>query len=289
MSNISFDLSGKIDRQTVEILAAVKKMADPLGIPFFVVGASARDFILKHCYGIEPKRRTEDIDLGIEVSSWEQFNQLTGLLITAGHITPTEEKQRFRFKTIFIDIVPFGPITDQERRITWPPEQEIFMSMLGFKEAYEHAIEVRLSSDPELDIRLPTLPGLALMKIISWREKYPERRKDAEDLKLIMHKYEQVVGVERLYEMEQNLLIEEKFDTEVTCIRLLGRDMGKISDPDTQRVVVDILDNEIGQQSQYRLVTDMITGSLAFDEHFDEVLLEVEKLRQGILEAKNLK
>lgn len=33
-----------------------------------------RDFILKHCYGIESPRMTRDIDLGVEVASWEQSN-----------------------------------------------------------------------------------------------------------------------------------------------------------------------------------------------------------------------
>jgi len=63
MSDISFDLSGKIDRKRVEALAIVKQVALGLNIPFFLVGASARDFLLKHCYGIEPRRMTMDIDL----------------------------------------------------------------------------------------------------------------------------------------------------------------------------------------------------------------------------------
>jgi predicted nucleotidyltransferase len=71
MSKIFFDLSGKIDQQTVAALFAVKKEADALNIPFFIVGASARDIILRHCYGIEPQRMTTDIDIGVEVASWE--------------------------------------------------------------------------------------------------------------------------------------------------------------------------------------------------------------------------
>ena len=80
------------------------------------------------------------------------------------------------------------------------------MSMIGFREAYEYSITVRLSTTPELDIKLPTLPGLALMKIVSWREKYPERPKDAEDLLLIMKKYEDAGNRDRLYDTEQDLL-----------------------------------------------------------------------------------
>jgi predicted nucleotidyltransferase len=155
---------------------------------------------------------TTDIDLGVEVASWEQFNELRETLKATGKFTPDEkEAQRLQFDSVLIDIVPFGPIADENRRIAWPPEHEIFMSMVGFKEAYEYSIAVRLSMDPELDIKLPTLPGLALMKIISWREKYPGRKKDAEDL-LIMHKYEEAGNFDMLYDKEQDLFQEENFD-----------------------------------------------------------------------------
>jgi predicted nucleotidyltransferase len=102
--------------------------------------------------------------------------------MAGGQFSPTPERQRHRFGTLLIDIVPFGALADEYRRISWPPEHEVFMSIVGFKEAYECSITVRLSSDPELNVKVPTLPGLALMKIISWHDKYPERRKDAEDL-----------------------------------------------------------------------------------------------------------
>ncbi len=285
MSNILFDLSGKIDQQAVETLRIVKKVADSLHISFFVVGASARDFILEHCYGIKPPRMTKDIDLGVEVADWEQFNQLKASLIETGKFSPDEkEPQRFLSNSVIVDIVPFGSIVDENKRISWPPEHKIFMSMLGFNEAYEYSITVRLSSDPELDIKLPTLPGLALMKIISWKEKYPERKRDAEDLVLIMQKYEDAGNFDRLYEEEQDLLQEENFDTRLAGIRLLGRDMARIADPDTLRTVRTILDSETGEQLQYRLVTDMIRSSLMFDENFDEILLHVDKLRKGIVE-----
>ena len=69
MNNILFNLSGKIEKPIVNALYTLKKVADSLNIPFFVVGASARDLILKHCYGIEPPRKTGDIDLGVEAAN----------------------------------------------------------------------------------------------------------------------------------------------------------------------------------------------------------------------------
>jgi predicted nucleotidyltransferase len=97
MSNILFNLSGKIDQQTIAALSLVKEVADSLSIPFFVVGASARDIILKHCYGIEPPRITRDIDLGVEVAGWEQFNQLRESLLSMGKFSSTSQRHRLQF------------------------------------------------------------------------------------------------------------------------------------------------------------------------------------------------
>jgi predicted nucleotidyltransferase len=290
MNNILFNLSGKIEKPIVDALYTLKKVADSLNIPFFVVGASARDLILKHWYGIEPLRKTGDIDLGVEVANWEQFTTLTKSLIVTGEFSLTSEKQRFRRGTTLIDIIPFGPIADEDKKISWPPEHEIFMSMVGFEEAYECSITIRLSSDPVLDIKLSTLPGLAIMKLIAWKEKYPERKKDAGDLLLIMNKYEEAGNSERLYGEELPLFQEERFDARVAGIRLLGRDMARISNPQTFRIIKSILDGEIEDVSQYKLVSDMIRESGSLQARFGEILSRLEKLRQGIIEVgeKNL-
>lgn len=159
-----------------------------------------------------------------------------------------------------VDIVPFGPITGEDKKISWPPEYEVIMSLVGFEEAYEYSITVRLSSDPVLDIKLSTLPGLAIMKLISWKDN-PERKRDAGDLLLIMNKYEEAGNSERLYGKELPLLREEDFDARMAGIRLLGRDMAKISDTHTFRIVKSILDAEIEDLSHYKLVSDMIRES----------------------------
>jgi predicted nucleotidyltransferase len=89
MTSILFNLSGKIEKPIVDALYLLKRMADSFGIPFFVVGAFARDLILKHAYGIEPRRKTGDIDLGVEVANWEQFEKLKDSLIATSQFSLT--------------------------------------------------------------------------------------------------------------------------------------------------------------------------------------------------------
>jgi predicted nucleotidyltransferase len=285
MTEILFDLSGKIDQQKIETLSLLKKVADSLSIPFFVVGASARDFILEYCYNIRSPRMTQDIDLGVEVAGWEDFNKLSESLLSTGRFFASRERHRFQFGSVLIDMIPFGPIEDERGRISWPPEHEILMSIGGFSEAFKNSVTLRLSSSPELKIKVPTLPGLALMKIISWKDKYPERRKDAEDLLFVMQNYEEAGNFIRLYDHEQDLLKEENFEVQPACIRLLGRDMAMIADPDTLGTVRAILDEETAEDSRYRLVTDMVRSTPDSNDRFEKVVLRVAKLRQGFNEV----
>jgi hypothetical protein len=66
--------------------------------------------------------------------------------------------------------------------------------------------------------------------------------------------------------------------------------MAKISDTQTLRIVKSILDAEIEDLSQYKLVSDMMRESDIPETRFDEILFRLEKLRQGIVEVgeKNL-
>jgi predicted nucleotidyltransferase len=157
--------------------------------------------------------------------------------------------------------------------------------MVGFEEAYEYSITFRLSSDPELDIKSASLPGLAIMKLISWNEKYPNRKRDAEDLLFIMNKYEEAGNTERLYEEDLPLLQEEGFDTTLAGTRLLGRDMAKIADPKTFLIVKEILDDETKEMSQYKLISDMMREAGISDARFDGILVLLTKLREGFVEA----
>ena len=54
----------------------VHQEASALGILFFVVGATARDIVLNHCHTIKTNRATRDLDIGVEVDGWDEFQQL---------------------------------------------------------------------------------------------------------------------------------------------------------------------------------------------------------------------
>ncbi len=197
--------------------------------------------------------------------------------------TKDKEKQRYIYNDILIDIVPFGDISDENKNVKWPPEHEIILSTLGFDEAYEFSVLFKLSSDPLLEVRVPTIPRLAIMKLISWDEKYPDRTRDAEDLLFIMENYVDVIDQDYLYDKEATLLEEEGFDNQIAGIRLLGRDIAKISNTDTLDKIKEILSIETAEQSHYRLIYNMVN----VHNDFDKLLFLLSKLKEGILEKKN--
>jgi predicted nucleotidyltransferase len=250
---------------------------------FFVVGATARDILLSHCHEIKSYRATRDLDIGVEVAGWNEFRQLSQVLIATGCFKPTREPYRFMFGGFPVDIVPYGGISPDNQTIAWPPDQQVIMNIMGFQEAYDYGVTVRMSEAPLLDVKVPTIPGMALMKIISWNDRYPERSKDAEDLLFLMEHYAEAGNEERLYEDEVELLQSEGFDQTLAGIRMLGRDIAYITTGATGEAIKVILDAETGDQQRYRLVQDMARGA-RIHNRFDGLLTKVKKLKEGFTE-----
>lgn len=193
------NLSGKIDNLTIAILSAIARVADLLSIPFFVIGATARDIILTHGYNLRTIRATMDIDFGIQVSDWDQYKKLKECLLSSVAFTPGKKPHRFMYEgTISVDVIPFGAIAEPSHVISWPPDHETKMSALGFEEAYNCSQIVRLRSKPVLDVRFATPCGLALMKLISWSASYPQRDRDAKDMLFLLKTYIDAGNKQRL-------------------------------------------------------------------------------------------
>ena len=286
MKNISINISGRIDPERVSVLRAITDVAKELNINFFVVGAFARDVIFEHIHRISAPRMTEDIDIGIELANWEEFKRLTDTLIERGHFSPTNLPHRFSassFPTL-VDIVPYGGIGDETKRISWPPNHDMIMSILGFEEAYQSALNVRLSNEPPLEILVPSIPALALLKIISWDDAYPERERDALDLLFILEKYESTDILNKLYESHVPLLTEEEFHPQLASVRLLGREIAQLGNTETVSTVEKILAREIDENQGFRMLSHMVKGVSFQSIKFEKSLQLLRKLLQGIRE-----
>jgi len=281
MKTILCDLSGKIESSKIGALLELTKVANGLDLDFFIIGATARDIVMEHFYKIKAPRMTNDIDIAVYVAKWEEYNALTDSLLATGMFLKGDQKQRYIFKDTFLDIIPFGDISGRNNKISWPPEYETILTTVGFMDTYKNSITFRLNSEPVLDVKVSTIPGLAIMKLLSWNEAYPDRPRDAEDLLFTMREYQNAGIEDRLYEQEVILLEEEEYDNERAGIRLLGRDMARISNADTANAVKKILALETGEDSQYRLISQM-GGNI---DNADSIMFILEKLKQGFSEG----
>ena len=285
MSKNLLDISGKIDSTLIEVFETIADVATLTHVHYFVVGATARDMILSHGHGIVIKRATADIDLAVEVADWEEFYALKNRLVATGLFEPTQSAQRLLSKyDLPIDIVPFGPLEQVNKEITWPPDHSVRMNVLGFKDAYRNAQTVRLRAEPILDIPFASPAGLAVLKIIAWHDRLPQGGKDANDLAFLMRSYLDAGNQERLAEDHPDLLDDENFDYERASARLLGRDMAKVMSPETRKMVLGILDRETGYLERYSIVEDMMDNYAANGDVFEECLGQLEALKAGIKE-----
>ncbi len=277
------NISGKLDPFTVAIYEQIAAITESQKIQFFIIGATARDLILHHGYGIEARRATKDIDLAVYVASWDEFQALKNNLIETGKFAETKMTQRLQYKeTIPVDIVPFGTITEADGSISWPPDHDIRMNILGFEDAYNDAMPVRLRVEPELDVLVASPTSLAALKLMAWKERAPENTKDATDLIFIIQNYLGIGNHKRLQD-EHSDLVDEDFDYVRAGARLLGRDIATVLSDDAIAVVLQVIREQTADGDRYPLVEDMSRGGTG--EVFQENLTLLRSLNQGISDA----
>jgi predicted nucleotidyltransferase len=287
MSNL-LDLSGKIDPASLALFATLSEAAGSLEVPFFVVGATARDMIFELGQGLPSKRATLDKDFGLRVASWSEFEILKESLLTSALFKPTKEVQRLLYRgELLVDILPFGEIADAKGEIRWPPDEDVVMNMVGFEDAYRAALKVRVRARPPLDILVASTPGLMIMKLVSWADRPEDRSRDAVDVAYILERYLDIDNnYDRLLEVHSDLAEVENFDYVRAGPRLLGRDVASIGKPETIGRIREILVQETAEEGEYHLIRAMLAGRGApleeSENSFEELLALLRQLMRGI-------
>jgi predicted nucleotidyltransferase len=285
MSNISLDLSNKLPAEQVNIIRHVVRAAESHQLRLFIVGAQARDLLLQYVYDLPVHRATNDIDFGIIVESWDEFTKLRDDLIVDKKFQPHRIiRQRLVHESgLLIDLVPFGGLEEVSGQISWPPDFSIVMSTAGFPEAYETSVEIRIADD--LIVKVASLAGLALMKIVAWDERRFER--DVEDLALIMRHYLDAGNQDRIYTEEGDCfdLLNEEFDYDKASARILGRDTGRLVTDISRSILERVLSQESDKGSLETLAMVMIRNSASYYGNYDMALSMLTELRTGMSES----
>lgn len=85
MKSISIPQERPLDQVLIRILERLDQSCQPLGIPYLLTGAMAREILLVHGYGLPPGRATRDVDFGFQVADWAAFPSLAPALGPAPH------------------------------------------------------------------------------------------------------------------------------------------------------------------------------------------------------------
>lgn len=245
----SIQLANPVDPLTCRVLRLIDQAIATIGSRYFVAGATARDLMLVNVFGLRPGRATRDIDFGIAVKSWNEFQMLKQRLMDAKEFEPSPPNtHRVIWKVdggatgIPIDVIPFGGVASEDQTITWPPLHDVIVNVAGFEEALESSVQLRIEDD--LVIRVASIPGLTVLKLVAWQDRRHESNKDAADLHRLLMAYGDAGNLDRIYDEELDLLEDAGYDVELAGSQLLGRDAARLCQQETRRQVVTILSSE---------------------------------------------
>ena len=230
-----------IDLQDKEDLRALGDLVRDLrdhsaGADFMLIGAAARDLLLQHHHGVEPLRKTTDVDFAFALSDWPAYIALTRRLIDTGGFKPDERTQhrlRNRIGTL-VDLLPFGGVESREAQIVWPPPGDTLMSVIGYAEANAATESVILPG--AVPLAVITIPMFALLKLFAWDDRHwAQPRKDASDLLFVLDHAFRVAGLERLHEVAPELFDLDDFDPDLAGAWLIGCQARTVIDRHSQR------------------------------------------------------
>lgn len=241
------------------LLKTLSVYFDTKGLTFYVIGATARDIIMRQLLNKKSSRHTQDLDIAIAIPNWDKFDEIATEITQMNDFEKSShQKQRFIYRKVYeLDIVPFGEVAKEDEHIYWPPEEDIAMSVKGFDEALKDFMTIRV--DDEFNIRIASLSGLFLLKLNAWIDRHISTSKDAEDLCYIIGNYHDAFeerNRERKY--HQEVYDMEKFDLFVAGAVWLGYDISAIMTTTQIIYYNSLLASELKKEESSRLVEQMM-------------------------------
>ncbi|MET3115348.1 putative nucleotidyltransferase [Pedobacter sp. CG_S7] len=220
MSNIyKIDLNKIRLENLKEVFSILEDHLSRLDVNFYLIGAVAKDMWMSGVHDVMLSRITNDLDLAVFVENENQYENLKTELINTGRFSALKSS---RYTFLFdsrtqIDILPFGGLNIDGLNLS----HSIALTAIpnGFAEVFK-------KGTAQLEIQghvfaVSTLPGIVLLKLISYDDRPENRYKDLKDIANIVEHYDYMMG-EVLFEEEYLDLLE--LDSRLTIsAQLLGR------------------------------------------------------------------
>ncbi len=259
MSNTLLQLSHKPAlRPHARVVADVQAVAVPLGVRVMMTGAFARDLHLRHAWGVPVRRETRDVDFALAVPDWAAFQALRAALVASGLFAdvPGVLHRLCHHQGLPVDLVPFGAIETEQRKIVWPPGGDVVMDVFGFQEAWAAAVQVALPD--AVQAAVVSLPALAWLKIVCWQDRHRRSPgKDAQDLQLILNHYMEAGNEPRLWDEFVAWTQQDGFDYLMAGARMLGQDFRRELDAPARARIAGIVAPQAGTEQPGVLPNEM--------------------------------
>ena len=251
------------NRLLVDTLRALADSYAEIGSELYVVGATARDIALRLLNIDGQVRGTLDLDVAVSLEHWEQFEQLSEILLQH-HFVKAPEQQRFRYigedgnNSYTVDIVPFGKIAVEEQ-VAWPPEGTPVMSVRCFNDVMLAADKVIVSND--FSFRIASLSGQFLIKLDTWQDRHPRTKKDADDMVYILQNVYVAYALSRSSLPDEIDIDAEQFDLAVAGAEWMASDLKQILTIPHRQYYARMLKEEVEKEVDSKLLNDMLDVS----------------------------
>ncbi len=216
--------------------------------------------------------------------NWEQFRAIKTFLVENANF---EESRHVAHQLLFqipglkhkfkVDLIPFGVIETSPNTIAWPPDLSVMMNVTGYSDALAAAVTVEVG--PGINIAVASLPGIAILKLLSWADRGQQNPKDAIDLVTLLRSYNEAGNASRIYEEASALAALETagYDLELAGAWLLGNDAAAMASPQTNTDLSALLNGK----KRGRLVEDMARAMLGKDDALEYSRRLLEQFAHG--------
>lgn len=211
------------------MLKTMGNVFQKFGVAYYLVGAMARDFWLSTHEDYVSKRRTKDIDIAVLLNDEEQFYTIKEALIATNTFQKGNEDIKLIYENaIEVDLLPFGDIETEDRRLQLHRNAFLSMNMSGFKEVYPFVETIIISEEVTLDVC--PIEGLVILKLVAHDNDF-SRTKDISDIEHFIRIYFDI-NTDEIYSDYMDIM--EIYDTntgeylQLVSARVIGRKMKNI-------------------------------------------------------------
>lgn len=251
----------------VDLLSVLSSCFNKAGNDFFVIGAASRDILRLYLEAEPSPRRTRDLDIAIAVDSWDDFYEISEMLIQNGFRKDSHMKQRFYFGAekgadYELDVVPFGGVTAPGEMIYWPPEESPMMSVKGFASVLKDCVDVVV--DNAFSFKIPSAPAFFVLKFDAWLDRHLLNDKDAKDMSFILANYylHEITSPAHLEVLD---VLPDPFEPFVAGAYMIAKDIIPLLGKDVLHSYVSDIEDELARGEQSQLLTQSMGPEYGYD------------------------